>query len=123
MLTRDDLPQWLEKFVSEGTVTIHNVASALEQLIKDLAPLTSMTAVNAAAQTPDTNPDGTPGEVVQPSTTNLISDLREFLQGAKRRDEEAAELRSAMGTILQALTDDLKLNADARKTNSKLSLE
>ncbi|CAL1707266.1 unnamed protein product [Somion occarium] len=104
----NELNSWLEAFVNHGTSQIDSVVAGVQQLCKELGPVSELQ--NLASEN-DGKP--LPGGLPNPAG-NLLADFRSFLLKDQEREENTTILQASVNGLVAAVQEDLRRNAESR---------
>ncbi|RPD75328.1 hypothetical protein L226DRAFT_534890 [Lentinus tigrinus ALCF2SS1-7] len=99
----NELNTWLEAFVKHGTSQIEGVAAGVQQLCRDLGPITELQDSEGASA----DGDAPPG-------SNLLSDIRRLLIENKEREQNTANLHASVNGLMAAVQEDMRHSAETR---------
>ncbi|KIM45293.1 hypothetical protein M413DRAFT_24527 [Hebeloma cylindrosporum] len=92
----NELNNWLEAFVNNGTSQIQGISTNVDRLCLELG------------LSEDSSPNAPPGQHLQkgaaPSRPNLIKDIHQLMQGIQARDQNFVALQGAVHALLEVLT-------------------
>ncbi|KAF9529248.1 hypothetical protein CPB83DRAFT_273503 [Crepidotus variabilis] len=88
----NELNNWLETFVNNGTAQIQGLSMNVYQLCKSLGCI------------PQQTEPGEFGQVNDEFSPNLLSDIRQLVEGMQARDQNFAALQTAVHSLLEVLS-------------------
>ena len=107
--------QWLEAFVQHGTSQIEGVAAGVQQLCKELGPVTELHDAPPGTEAGEGEDDEEgDGECAHPGGGSLLSDVRRLLVQNQERERHSADMHAAVTGLVAAVQEDMRRNAEAR---------
>ena len=93
--------------MNHGTSQIDNVLAGVQHLCKELGTIPESQAMQNLAS-------GGTEEVHDPTTSNLVSDVRKLVAASEEREDNAVALEASVNGLIAAVHEDLQHNLEAR---------